>query len=132
MPRSLKAGGAEKSALAPVIAELVALKADFERATGAPFDPPKKTKAKTKSPQDANKGEQKVRCCFNYCSCRYRVPSVDGNASVSRFDLPKKARKKSPQDGNEENPKFRCCLIYNSRKYATVIRTSLFAKKREL
>ncbi|CAN0239041.1 unnamed protein product, partial [Laminaria digitata] len=56
--RSLKAGGAEKPALAPVIAELVALKADFERATGAPFDPPKKAKAK-KSPQDGNKGSQK-------------------------------------------------------------------------
>lgn len=58
----MKAGGADKSSLAPVIAELVALKADFEGATGTPFDPPKKEKAKKKATQDVGKqGGKEVR-----------------------------------------------------------------------
>lgn len=62
---SLKAGGADKESLGPVIAELIALKADFERATGTPFDPPKKTKAQ-KAPaaaagKDEKQGGNKVR-----------------------------------------------------------------------
>ncbi|CAN0031904.1 unnamed protein product [Pylaiella littoralis] len=51
--RSLKAGGADKEALGPAIAELISLKADFERVTGTPFDPPKKAKAK--KAQDSGK-----------------------------------------------------------------------------
>lgn len=42
-----------------MIAELVALKADFERATGTPFDPPKKTKAKKAPAAAAGKDEKK-------------------------------------------------------------------------
>ncbi|CBJ31687.1 Proline--tRNA ligase, central part [Ectocarpus siliculosus] len=54
--RSLKEGGADKESLGPTIAELVALKADFERVTGSPFDTPKKTKAKKTAPADDKKG----------------------------------------------------------------------------
>lgn len=47
-----------------MIAELIALKAEFEGATGTPFDPPKKTKAKKKLPaavQEENNKGKKVR-----------------------------------------------------------------------
>ena len=54
----MKAGGAEKDSLGPAIAELVALKAEFERATGTPFDPPKKTKKK-KAPVPAQGDKEK-------------------------------------------------------------------------
>ena len=52
---SLKAEGQDNAALAPKIAELVALKADFESVTGAPFDPPKKAKAN--KPKPSKKGD---------------------------------------------------------------------------
>lgn len=54
----MKAGGADKASLGPAIAELVALKAEFERATGTPFDPPKKTKKK-KAPAPAQGDKEK-------------------------------------------------------------------------
>lgn len=53
--RSLKEGGADKESLGPAIAELISLKADFERVTGSPFDTPKKTKAKKKAPVEGSK-----------------------------------------------------------------------------
>eukprot|EP00903_Cladosiphon_okamuranus_P015385 g14210.t2 len=53
----LKAGGADKESLGPAIAELVALKAEFEQATGAPFDPPKKTKPNHKKAPAAAAGQ---------------------------------------------------------------------------
>lgn len=51
--KRLKAEGADKASLAPAIEELVTLKAEYERTTGQPFDPPKKSKAKS----DAAPGE---------------------------------------------------------------------------
>lgn len=62
---SLKAEGTDKASLAPAIAELVALKTEFEKAAGAPFDPPKNVKAKKLQNQDANKGGAKVRAVLH-------------------------------------------------------------------
>lgn len=59
--RSLKAEGADKGSLAPTVAELVALKAEFESATGTPFDPPKKTKAKKPAPAAKEGGKKASR-----------------------------------------------------------------------
>ncbi|CAM9172729.1 unnamed protein product [Phaeothamnion confervicola] len=70
--RSLKADGAAKAALAPVVAELLALKAQFEQLTGRPFDPPKPGKpAATKQEAPA---------------ARKGSSSQDGGASAATSD----------------------------------------------
>ncbi|CAM9595107.1 unnamed protein product [Ascophyllum nodosum] len=88
--RSLKAEGQDNAALAPKIAELVALKADFESVTGAPFDPPKKAKANKPKPSkkgDASSGKAGAATKKNVDQASRRITPRSENFSQWYLDV---------------------------------------------
>lgn len=85
--RSLKESKAEKSQITPVVESMLALKAEFHKITGSPYDPPKEGNVKKEKVPDADATTEQQGKKEKLKPIKEEVLSVVEYPRISYFDI---------------------------------------------